>query len=117
MCKIKVRQSTQRNASIIRGFTRHFWFFSKRAHRIRQQKPRPKCEICGQSFSCIGNLNRHKKLHSEYDRLKCNLCQRTYSTFSNFKIHISRHHPNTDTSNITFTTTTEGAKKRPIFTK
>lgn len=69
---------------------------------------REKCDVCGQSFSCVGNLNRHKKLHTEYERLQCNVCLRTCSNLTNFKIHIPGHHSNSGLE-ISYSSTTEGA--------
>lgn len=117
MCKMvfKKRQSSQR--SFIRGFTRHFWLFSKRFRRTHRTKAQPKCEICCQYFSCIGNLNRHMKLHTDYERFQCKICHRTYSNYSNFKIHIPRWHKLDFELGIEIEShmTNEGKKDRPMY--
>lgn len=139
MCKIEIKKNNPVGRSCIRGFTRHYWFNSmlmmhnqskevtnagkqgdkgtgsyKSNSRMRQSSNRERCEICGQTFLNIGNLNRHKKLHSDYNRIRCNVCHRTYSNVSNFKIHIPRHHATLGIE-VTYSNTTEGAKDRPIY--
>lgn len=131
MCKIKLKKkatirktTTVRTKPCIRGFTGHVWLNLKIKHTAERNHSLQSsvnseggshiCKLCGQSFSCAGNLNRHKKLHTDYKRYKCNECLQTYSNLTNFKIHIPRHHPNFG-SEIKYTLTTEGAKNRPKY--
>lgn len=128
MCRIKIKRNAGVRKSCIRGFTGHYWLslVSKRPTIQRNQEDnrnnnkeirqfsREICDVCGQSFSCVGNLNRHKRLHTEYQRLQCDVCLRTYSNMANFKNHISRHHPMFGIE-ITWSPTTEGAKQRPTY--
>lgn len=132
MCKLVFkdrRNQSKSSRSLIRGFTRHFWLYSLRSHRSIQsqshesisvhriEKPHPKCSTCGQQFSCTGNLNRHMKLHSEYERIECEICHETYANLSNFKIHIRRKHKLEFEQNIEvkYVTTVDGKRKRPVY--
>lgn len=140
LCKIEIKRqllaknlSTKRlEKSFIRGFTRHYWFDliskhqrnegnksannSKGPFKESKAQFRVSCDICDQTFANIGNLNRHKKLHSKYNRLQCSVCKETYANISNFKIHIPRHYP-TFGVEITYNLTTDGAKRRSIYSK
>lgn len=129
MCKIEMQKKASVKKSCIRGFTGHYWLplmsklpstqridgrESKKSSIKTHDTSRELCDVCGQSFSCVGNLNRHKILHTEYERLQCDVCLRTYSNKTNFTIHIQRHHPNFGID-ISFSPTTVGAKKRPNY--
>lgn len=127
MCKItscnhfKPRRNELVKNSCIRGFRGHYWLTLPIIHspttqreKSNDEKGREKCDTCGLTFACTGNLNRHKKLHAEYERFQCDVCLRTYSNLSNFKIHIPRHHPHFGIE-ITYSSTTEGAKERPDY--
>lgn len=116
MCKIGVKKKPTVRKKAFRGFNGHHWL--KLKIKKKQQETTAKrnnseiqhiCQSCGQSFSCVRNLNRHKKLHTSYERLQCDLCLRTYSNLANFKIHIPRHH-NKFGIQVTFTKTIESAK-------
>lgn len=125
MCKLvfKDRRHQSSQPSLIRGFTRHFWLHSQRSRRSIQsqsrpvEKTRPKCPTCGQQFSCTGNLNRHMKLHTDYERFECEICHKTYANLSNFKIHIPRKHKLEFEQNIEVkcVTTIDGKRMRPVY--
>ncbi|KAF6037637.1 hypothetical protein EB796_004072 [Bugula neritina] len=49
------------------------------------------CEICNASFTMIGNLNRHKKGHSNHRPYTCKFCLRGFLRRTSYNEHIRLH--------------------------
>ncbi|KAF6037633.1 hypothetical protein EB796_004068 [Bugula neritina] len=49
------------------------------------------CEICNDSFTMIGNLNRHKKGHSNHRPYTCKFCLRGFLRRTSYNEHIRLH--------------------------
>ena len=69
--------------------------FNIRSHwRIHRQRDRPTCDVCGKDFSCIGNLEIHKKQkHSNnLQTFSCDKCDKTFVVARRLKRHIEHYH-------------------------
>jgi len=54
-----------------------------------------KCEVCGVGSSSKLKMQRHRRLHRNYEKpklqFKCNLCSKTFNHFAKFIIHKYNH--------------------------
>ncbi|XP_069669460.1 zinc finger protein 665-like [Periplaneta americana] len=50
-----------------------------------------KCKLCGMSFSKVGNLRIHRRLHSNENRFKCDTCGKLFPSLGNLTDHIRSH--------------------------
>lgn len=50
---------------------------------------RPECDVCGRTFTSVGNLNLHKNIHSDTKPFICNHCGRGFSQFNHLKEHLN----------------------------
>lgn len=49
------------------------------------------CSECGQTFSSLGNLNSHKRIHLKCKAFVCTYCGRGFNQLHNLKEHTNRH--------------------------
>lgn len=68
-----------------------------RQHRLQHITNDPKrCNKCGKLFPTVIQLNRHKKIHSEFKRIVCEICNREFNRELYLRAHKRNIHPELD---------------------
>ncbi|XP_045181662.1 zinc finger and SCAN domain-containing protein 5B-like isoform X5 [Mercenaria mercenaria] len=49
------------------------------------------CDLCGKYFASVGNMERHRILHTGQRPFSCHLCDKTFNQKANLKSHLTLH--------------------------
>ena len=64
----------------------------KEESEVRTRAP-IRCEICGKSFSFMGNMKKHvASVHERRKTFKCDICDYSFSLKGNMKSHVASVH-------------------------
>ena len=59
--------------------------------KMQKQEDNFQCEVCGKSFSKIGYLKKHEKIHNLRKTLMCKTCNKCFNTSWELKVHERNH--------------------------
>lgn len=60
-------------------------------HQHSSSKQRLSCNECDQTFSNMGNLKKHKKLHLDYKAYVCSYCGKGFNQLEGLNEHLNHH--------------------------